>query len=155
MAFTQRVSLKMTYFQILYAKLPILLVWPADLETFCLIVLAFNQSIFHWIQSFQHFFWYYIENLQLFNRSQLFLTHFKPLISFCTPGKHRKISGCLMFSGGTFFYLGFLSRTFTIQMTAGEGWGYFFKSSPPLSPASQTLRRQPGDYCKEFNSSHS
>ena len=39
-----------------------------------------------------------------------------------------------------FFYLGFLSRTFTIHRTAGEGGGYFFKSSLPLPPASQTLR---------------
>ena len=39
-----------------------------------------------------------------------------------------------------FFYLGFLSRTFTIHGTAGEGGGYLFSSSLPLPPASQTLR---------------
>ena len=39
-----------------------------------------------------------------------------------------------------FFYLGFLSQTFTIQKTAGEGGGYLFNSSLPLTPASQTLR---------------
>ena len=39
-----------------------------------------------------------------------------------------------------FFYLGFLSRTFTIHGTAGEGGGYLFNSSLPLPPASQTLR---------------
>ena len=39
-----------------------------------------------------------------------------------------------------FFYLGFLSRTFTIHRTAGIGGGYFFNSSVPLPPASQTLR---------------
>ena len=39
-----------------------------------------------------------------------------------------------------FFYLGFLSRTFTIQETAGEGEGYLFSSCLPLPPASQTLR---------------
>ena len=33
-----------------------------------------------------------------------------------------------------FFYLGFLSRIFTIRRTAGERGGYFFKSSLPLSP---------------------
>ena len=38
-----------------------------------------------------------------------------------------------------FFYLGFLSRTFTIHRTAGEVGGYFFNSSLPLPPASQTL----------------
>ena len=39
-----------------------------------------------------------------------------------------------------FFCLGFLSRTFTIHGTAGEGGGYLFNSSLPLPPASQTLR---------------
>ena len=39
-----------------------------------------------------------------------------------------------------FFYLGFLSRTFTIHGTAGEGGGYLFSSSLSLPPASQTLR---------------
>ena len=39
-----------------------------------------------------------------------------------------------------FFYQGFLSRTFTIHRPAGEGGGYFFKSSLPLPSASQTLR---------------
>ena len=38
-----------------------------------------------------------------------------------------------------FFYLGFLSWTFTIHRTAGEGGGYFFKSSISLPPASRTL----------------
>ena len=39
-----------------------------------------------------------------------------------------------------FFYLGFISRTFTNHRTAGKWAGYFFNSSVPLSPASQTLR---------------
>ena len=39
-----------------------------------------------------------------------------------------------------FFLSGFLSRTFTIHRTAGEGGGYLFNSSLPLPPASQTLR---------------
>ena len=39
-----------------------------------------------------------------------------------------------------FFYLGFLSRTFTNHRTAGEGGGHFFNSSLPLPPASQTIR---------------
>ena len=39
-----------------------------------------------------------------------------------------------------FFYLGFLSRTFTIHMAAGEGAGYLFNSSLPFPPVSQTLR---------------
>ena len=34
-----------------------------------------------------------------------------------------------------FFYLGFLSRTFTNHRTAGEGGGYFIHSSLPLPPA--------------------
>ena len=41
-----------------------------------------------------------------------------------------------------FFYLGFLSRTFTNHWTAGEGRGHFLNSSLPLPPASpsQTFR---------------
>ena len=53
-----------------------------------------------------------------------------------------------------FFYLGFLSRTLTNHRTAGEGRGHFFNSSLPLSLASQTLRHQLGDYCREFTSAH-
>ena len=47
-----------------------------------------------------------------------------------------------------FFYLGFLSRTFIIHRTAGEGGVYFFNSSPPVLPVSQTLRHYPCDYCR-------
>ena len=54
-----------------------------------------------------------------------------------------------------FFYLGFLSRTFTIHRIAWEGGGYFFNSSLPLRPASQTLRHQPSDYSRELTSAHS
>ena len=54
-----------------------------------------------------------------------------------------------------FFYQGFLSRTFTIHRTAGEGGEYFFNSSLPLLPASQTPRHQLGDYCRELTSVHS
>ena len=39
------------------------------------------------------------------------------------------------------FYVGFLSRTFTIHRTTGEGGGYPFNSSLPFPPASQTLRQ--------------
>ena len=38
------------------------------------------------------------------------------------------------------FCLGFLSRTFMIHRTAGEGVGYLFNSSLPLPSASRTLR---------------
>ena len=37
------------------------------------------------------------------------------------------------------FYRGFLSRTFMIHMTAGEGGSYLFNFSLPLPPTSQTL----------------
>ena len=40
----------------------------------------------------------------------------------------------------SFFYLVFLSRTFTNHRTATEGRGRFFNSSLPVSPASQILR---------------
>ena len=39
-----------------------------------------------------------------------------------------------------FFYLGFLSQTFTIHKIAGEEGGYLFNSSLPLPPASKTLK---------------
>ena len=39
-----------------------------------------------------------------------------------------------------FFYLGFLSQTFTNHRTAAEGGGHFFNPSLPLPPATQTLR---------------
>ena len=53
------------------------------------------------------------------------------------------------------FYLSFLSQTFTIHRTAGEGRGHLFNSSLPLPPASQTRRHQPDDYCRELTSTHS
>ena len=49
-----------------------------------------------------------------------------------------------------FWHLDFLLRTFTIHSTARGGKGYFFNTSLPLPPASQTLRHQPGDYCREL-----
>ena len=39
-----------------------------------------------------------------------------------------------------FFYLDFLSRTFTNHWNAREVGGHLFNSSLPLPPASQTLR---------------
>ena len=38
-----------------------------------------------------------------------------------------------------FFYLGFLSQTFTVHRTAGEGGDYLFNSSVPLPPVSHAL----------------
>ena len=51
-----------------------------------------------------------------------------------------------------FFYLDFLSGTFTIHRIAGIGGSYFPNSSLPLPPASQRLRHWPGDYCRELTS---
>ena len=45
----------------------------------------------------------------------------------------------------------FLSRTFTIPRTAGR---VSINSFLPLPPASQTLRHQPGGYCREVTSAH-
>ena len=44
----------------------------------------------------------------------------------------------------SFFYLSFLSRTFTIHRAAEEGGSVFIRSLPlpPLPPASQTLRKE-------------
>ena len=53
------------------------------------------------------------------------------------------------------FYLGFLSDSFRAQRTAGEGGRYLFNSFLPLPPALQTLRHQPGNYCRELISAHS
>ena len=68
-----------------------------------------------------------------------------PTSQFAIDGFHKP----------SFFYLGLLSRTFTIHRTAGEGGSYFFKSSLPLPPAPQTLRHEPNDYCREPTSAHS
>ena len=56
-----------------------------------------------------------------------------------------------------FFYIypDFFSRTFTIHRTAGEKGGYIFNSSLLLPLASQTLRHQPDDYCRELTFAHS
>ena len=69
----------------------------------------------------------------------------------------EKISGKIRFLTLSFFffYVDFLSQTFTNHRTAGEGRGYFINSSLPLPPASQTLRHQPGDYCRELTSADS
>ena len=54
-----------------------------------------------------------------------------------------------------FFFLSFHTRPFTIPITAGKGGGYFFNSSLPLPPTSQTIRHQSGDYCSELTSAYS
>ena len=46
--------------------------------------------------------------------------------------------------------MGFLTRTFTIHRTAGEGGGYFLNYSLPVPPVSQT--QQLYDYCRELAS---
>ena len=51
-------------------------------------------------------------------------------------------------------YLGFLSQPFMNHRTAGEGGGHFCNSSLPLPPASQALRNQPGNYCRQLTSTH-
>ena len=54
-----------------------------------------------------------------------------------------------------FFYLGFVSRTFMNHRTAREEGGHSINSPLPLPPASQTLRHQPEDCCRELTSAHS
>ena len=53
-----------------------------------------------------------------------------------------------------FFCMAFLSRIFTIHMTAGGG-GYLLISFLPLPPASQSLRHQLGYCWRELTSAHS
>ena len=56
---------------------------------------------------------------------------------------------CFVFLSEIFF-----SRPFTNHRTAGEERGHFLNSSLPLRSASQTLRHQLDDYCKELISAH-
>ena len=76
---------------------------------------------------------------------------FRTLASLEPEASLKAFQICKMF----FFYLGFLSRTFSNHRTAGEGRGHFFNSLPQLPPTSQTLRHQPGDCCRELTSAHS
>ena len=57
---------------------------------------------------------------------------------------------------GNFFFLSGFSfmNIHDSQDSRGRG-GYLFNSSLPLPPASQTLRHQPGDYCRELTSAYS
>ena len=59
---------------------------------------------------------------------QAYLTHFKPKFRKSQSFFNKKVLLKIFF-----FYLGFLSRTFTIHGTVGEGGGYLFNSSLPLS----------------------
>ena len=54
-----------------------------------------------------------------------------------------------------FFYLGFLSRTFTIHGTAEKDGGHVFNSPLPPPPASQILSHYPGDYYRDLTCAHS
>ena len=55
-----------------------------------------------------------------------------------------------------FFFLSRFSFTNILEsQDCREGGGYFFNSSLPLPPDSQTLRHQPGNYCRELTSAHS
>ena len=51
-----------------------------------------------------------------------------------------------------FFLSGFSFTNFTNHGTVGKWGGHFFNSSLPLPCVSQTLRHQPGDYCRELTS---
>ena len=61
-------------------------------------------------------------------------------VNFCYKALHLWYLRSSRQEVGFFFYLGFLSQTFTNHRTAGEGRGHFFNSSVPLPTASQTLR---------------
>ena len=54
-----------------------------------------------------------------------------------------------------FFLSGFSFTNIHYHRTAGERGGYLFNSSLPLPLASQALRHQPGDYCRQRTSAHS
>ena len=76
---------------------------------------------------------------------------------FCKMFSRRidKMSGRrLLFVLFCFSIWDFFSRPFTNHRTAGEERGHFLNSSLPLRSASQTLRHQLDDYCKELISAH-
>ena len=63
---------------------------------------------------------------------------------------------------GLFFVFAFVFCLFAFSLTyihdsqdSRRRGGYLFNSSLPLLPASQTLRHQPGNYCRELTSAHS
>ena len=65
----------------------------------------------------------------------------------------------ILFCFVLFFVVFFLSGLYFTnihdsQDSRGRG-GHLFTSFLPLPPASQTLRHQPGDYCRELTSAHS
>ena len=67
---------------------------------------------------------------------------------------HFKKTFPLTLLGTLFFFSFFFFHENAGIRTAGEEGGHFFNSSLPLLPASQTLRHQPGDYCRELTSAH-
>ena len=94
----------------------------------------------------------------------------KELFKFCETTRNSSIlfdsrkqniamlflSAAVLILNACFFFLSGFSFTniHYLQDSRGRG-GYLFNSSLPLPPASQTLRYQPGDYCRELTSAHS
>ena len=64
-------------------------------------------------------------------------TTFMTELRYSSPIIHHTVS-CHKTELAFFFYLGFLSRVFSIYRTAGEGEGYLFTYFLTLPPASQT-----------------
>ena len=86
-------------------------------------------------------------NHHLTRNLKMFFSIYRPAFSF-----HIIMGICKL---DLLSYQGFLSRTFTIHRTAGEGGGCLFNFSLPLPLDSQTLRHLPGDYCRELTTAHS
>ena len=94
----------------------------------------------------------------------------KELFKFCETTRNSSIlfdsrkqniamlflsAAVLILNACPFFLSGFsFTNIHYLQDSRGRG-GYLFNSSLPLPPASQTLRYQPGDYCRELTSAHS
>ena len=78
-----------------------------------------------------------LKNFEIFTRKHLCWSLFLIKLKFCEILRTPSLKNIFLFF---FFYLAFLSRTFTNHWTAGEGGGHFLNSSLPLSPASQILR---------------
>ena len=112
--------------------------------------------------------------LQLIHPYYVFVTSQKPCSAYphaCSRAFSQTVYSCISYAKSFFysenlkeiptlfsfyfFYLGFVSRTLKNHRTAREGIGHSINSSLPLPPASQKLRHQPRDYCRELISAHS
>ena len=89
---------------------------------------------------------------------QRFYNTFRSMVSSYPMQTTKEQRCCNVFRSmiSLFFFLSWFSFT-NIHDSQGnrERVGYLFNSSLTLPPATQTLRHQPGDYCRKLTSAHS